>query len=187
MPAFPREELEEMIRRFVDANNESGRTGDWSRMQEFYTEDAVYTWHNGAKRELRANGRKEIAEWAYGTEMDGLEKWVYPYVRTLVDETKGEVVGFWKQISPMTDPDGNPYEIAGTGGSWFRYAGDWKWCWQRDFFDHSNAGHTFLEMAGNGDLNDTMQDRIKRGARMPGWTKREGFDWYTTMHEREDG
>ena len=48
MPSFPRAELEEMIRRFVAANDEAGRTGDWSRMSSFYTEDALYTWNNGA-------------------------------------------------------------------------------------------------------------------------------------------
>ncbi|MEE8312030.1 MAG: nuclear transport factor 2 family protein [Candidatus Binatia bacterium] len=186
MPSFPREELEEMFRRFVEANNEAGRTGDWSKMSQLYTDDAVYSWNNGSKWEFCARGCKEIGDWAYGTEMDGLEKWTYPYVRTLVDDRKGEVVGFWRQIAPMKNPTGDAYEIAGTGGSWFRYAGDWKWCWQRDFFDHSNAGHTFLEMAGNGDLNEVMQGRIKKGSRMPGWIRRAGFDWYETMHERED-
>ena len=187
MSTFPREELEEMFRRFVEANNEAGRTGDWSKMPQFYADDAVYTWNNGSKWEFRAEGIEQITEWAYGTEMDGLEGWRYPYVRTLVDEKKGEVVGFWRQIAPRKGPDGNLYEIAGTGGSWFRYGGDSKWIWQRDFFDHSNAGHTFLEMAGNGDLSDVMQERIKKGSRMPGWIKSEGFDWYETMHEREDG
>jgi len=186
MPSFPREEIEEMFRRFVDANNLAGETGDWSKMPELYTDDAVYTWNNGAKWEFCARGRQQIAEWAYGTEMDGLSGWKYPYVRTLVDERKGEVIGFWRQIAPMKGPDGQLYEIAGTGGSWFRYGGDYKWCWQRDFFDHSNAGHTFLEMAGAGDLNETMQERIKNGSRMPGWTKRSEFDWYETLEDRED-
>jgi hypothetical protein len=31
-------------------------------------------------------------------------------------------------------------EIAGTGESWFRYAGSQQWSWQRDFFDAGNAG-----------------------------------------------
>jgi ketosteroid isomerase-like protein len=41
MPAFPREEIEEMIRRFVEANDRAGRTGDWKPLAQFYTEDAV--------------------------------------------------------------------------------------------------------------------------------------------------
>jgi hypothetical protein len=32
MAAFPRAELEDMIRRFVAENNRAGTTGDWSKM-----------------------------------------------------------------------------------------------------------------------------------------------------------
>ena len=52
MASFPREELEEMVRRWVAANDESGRSGDWSKMSVFYTEDALYSWNNGAGWEL---------------------------------------------------------------------------------------------------------------------------------------
>ena len=186
MPAFPRDEMEEMVRRWVAANDQAGRTGDWSHMSQFYTEDAVYSWNTGPNWEFVARGRQQIHDWVFGTEMEGLEHWVYPYVRTLIDDQKGEVIGIWRQIAPEKDPDGRPYEIAGTGGSWFRYAGHHKWCWQRDFFDHANAGHIFLTMAGNGHLSDTMQARMKKGAKMPGWVKREQFDWYATIDERED-
>ena len=58
MPRFPREELEEMMRRWVAANDQAGRTGDWSAMGAFYTEDALYTWNNGASWEFVARGRK---------------------------------------------------------------------------------------------------------------------------------
>ncbi len=185
MPAFPREEIEEMVRRWVAANDESGRTGDWSRMADFYTEDAVYSWNNGAKWEFVARGRQEILEWAFGTEMSGLEHWTYPYVRTLIDDQKGEFVGFWRQIAPVKDPDGRPYEIRGTGGSWFRYAGDFKWCWQRDFFDHANAGAVFGAMAQNGQLTERMLERMKRGSKMPGWTRADDFDWFATLTDPE--
>ena len=47
MPAFPRDELEEMIRRFVATNDECSETGDWSKLAQFYTEDAIYSWNNG--------------------------------------------------------------------------------------------------------------------------------------------
>jgi hypothetical protein len=181
MPAFPREELEEMVRRWVAGNDRAGETGDWSHMPDFYTEDALYTWNNGAQWEFVARGRKQIADWAFGTEMAGLEHWTYPYVKVLIDDAQGEVLGFWRQVAPTKDPDGNPYEIAGTGGSWFRYAGDYKWCWQRDFFDHANAGSVFLAMAKNGHLSETMQERMKKGSNMPGWTKRADFDWYETL------
>ncbi|HJO24491.1 MAG: nuclear transport factor 2 family protein [Myxococcota bacterium] len=185
MTAYPRDELEEMLHRWVAANDEAGRTGDWSPMGGFYTENALYTWNNGPGWEFAARGRKEIADWVFGTEMAGLEHWTYPYVRTLIDEQKGEILGIWRQIAPDRDPDGKPYEIAGTGGSWFRYAGDFKWSWQRDFFDHSNAGAVFMTMLKNGDLTVRMQERMKKGSDMPGWVKRREFDWYETIADRE--
>jgi hypothetical protein len=185
MPAHPRAELEEMVSRWVAANDESGRTGDWSRMPQFFTEDAVYSWNTGADWEFVARGRQQIADWVFGSEMAGLEHWVYPYVRTLIDEAKGEVIGIWRQLAPSRDPDGNRYEIAGTGGSWFRYGGDFKWCWQRDFFDHANAGTVFGAMAQNGQLAPKLLERMKRGSEQPGWVRRSDFDWYQTIRDRE--
>ena len=185
MPAFPREEIEEMVSRWVAANNESGRTGDWSKMSAFYHEDAVYSWNNGPNWEFVAKGREQIHEMAFGSEMAGLEKWTYPYVRTLIDDQKGEFIGFWRQVAPLNDPEGVPYEIRGTGGSWFRYGGDFKWSWQRDFFDHINAGSVFGALMKNGQLSEKMQDRMKRGSKMPGWTHISEFDWFSTLTDYE--
>jgi hypothetical protein len=181
MPAFPRHELEEMMRRWVAANDKAGETGDWAPMGDFYTEDAIYSWNNGSKYEFVARGAKEIGDYVFGTEMEGLGKWTYPFVRVIIDEQQGEIIGLWRQIAPIERPDGTPYEIAGTGGSWFRYAGDYKWSWQRDFFDHANAGVVFGELLQNGQLSEAMQERLKRGSRMPGWVKRSDFDWYDTL------
>jgi len=181
VPAFPREELEEMMRRWVAANDEAGRSGDWTKMAEFYADDAIYTWNNGPGWEFVARGRQQIHDYVFVSEMAGLEHWVYPYVRTLIDEKQGEVIGIWRQIAPVKDPDGQNYEIAGTGGSWFRYAGDGKWSWQRDFFDHINAGTVFGAMAKNGQLSERMQERMKKGSKQPGWTRRSEFDWFETL------
>lgn len=181
MPAFPREELEEMVRRFVAANDEAGRTGDWEPLASFYTEDAIYSWNNGPKHEFVARGRQQIRDWVFGTEMEGLETWTYPYEKVLIDDKQGEVIGIWRQVAPVKDADGKPYEIAGTGGSWFRYAGSFQWSWQRDFFDHMNAGVVFLELAKAGKLSEKMQERMKKGSKMPGWVRREEFDWYETI------
>jgi hypothetical protein len=185
MNSHPRDEMEEMVRRWVAANNESGRTGDWSKMSQFYTEDAIYTWNNGPKYEFVASGRQEIHDWVFGTEMEGLEHWTYPYVRTLIDDQKGEFIGLWRQVAPVEDEDGVPYEIRGTGGSWFRYAGDFKWSWQRDFFDHVNAGAVFGAMMQAGKLSERMQERMKAGPKMPGWRRMSEFDWFSTISDRE--
>jgi hypothetical protein len=187
MAKYPREELEEMTRRFVAASDAAGKSGDWSKMSQFYTEDAIYTWNNGSNWEFVADGRQQIHDWVYGSEMEGLEHWVYPYVRRLVDDQKGEVIGIWKQVAPDADADGKPYEIAGVGGSWFRYAGNYQWEWQRDFFDHMNAGAVFGAMMQANQLKPAMVERMKKGSKMPGWVKRSEFDWYATISDREDG
>jgi hypothetical protein len=185
MPSYPREELEEMVRRWVAANDRAGQTGDWSPMAEFYTDDALYSWNTGPRHEFVARGRDEIRRFVMGTEMSGLEKWTYPYVRVLIDEKIGEVIGIWRQLAPLKREDGAPYEIAGTGGSWFRYAGGYRWSWQRDFFDHANAGAVFLELLQAGKLGEGMQARMKQGSKAPGWVKRDAFDWYATIPDPE--
>ncbi len=171
MPGFPREELEEMVRRWLEANARCEVTRDWRPMAELYTEDATYGWNAGPNDEFMAVGRDEIRELALGLEMAGLEGWSYPYQRVLVDDRQGEVMGLWQQVADATREDGSPYEIAGLGGSWFRYAGEGMWSWQRDFFDVGNAGATFLAMAGKGVLTPGMQQRLERamaGEKLPG-------------------
>ena len=80
-----------------------------------------------------------------------------------------------------------PYEIAGTGGSWFRYAGNFQWCWQRDFFDHMNAGVVFGAMAKAQKLRPAMLERMKQGSYAAGLgAPRASFDWYATLVNRED-
>ncbi len=185
MAEFPRSELEEMIGRYVETSNNAAKNGDWEALGQFYTDDAVYSWNNGPKHEFVARSRKEIVEWALGTEMEGLVGWNYPYVRTLIDDKQGEVIGIWRQLSPISNDRGGKLEIAGTGGSWFRYAGDFQWSWQRDFFDHGNAGALFMQLAQAGELSDEFLARMKKGSKMPGWIKRDDFDWYDTIDDRE--
>ncbi len=185
MSAFPRDEIQEMVDRWVAANDDAARRGEWTQMAEFYTDDAIYSWNNGPNWEFVARGRQQIHDYVFVSEMAGLETWTYPYVRTLIDEQKGEFLGIWRQIAPVKDPEGKPYEINGTGGSWFRYAGDFKWSWQRDFFDHMNAAAIFGAMAKNGQLSEEMIQRMKKGSKLPGWTHREDFDWFETITDRE--
>jgi hypothetical protein len=166
MPAFPREELEEMMERWLEANRNAEREGDWSTyLGAHYTDDAVYRWNVGPNEEFWARGIEEIKEVALGYHMKGFEDWVYPYDTVLIDEKQGQVVGFWRQVAPFKRPDGTDYEVAGVGGTWFKYAGDFKWSWQRDFFDFGNVKATFIELAGAGHLNPTIRRKIHQQAR----------------------
>ncbi len=171
MPTYPYEELSEMVDRWLEANRRCEAARDWKPMAELYTADATYGWNAGPNDEFMAVGRDEIRDLALGLEMTGLEGWVYPYQKVLIDDVQGEVLGLWRQIADATRDDGSHYEVAGLGGSWFRYGGDFQWSWQRDFFDVGNAAATFMEMISKGVLTPGMQERIERamsGERLPG-------------------
>jgi len=171
MPAYPYEELVEMVDRWLAANRAAQEANDWRPMADLYTEDATYGWNMGPHEEFMAVGRAEIRDVALGLEMGGLDGWTYPYQKVLIDEHQGEVIGLWKQIADATRPDGSAYEVAGIGGSWFRYAGDGRWGWQRDFFDMGNATALFIEMIKAGTLSEGMTRRMQRstsGEPLPG-------------------
>lgn len=171
---FPRAELEEMVQRWIEANREAERRGDWSALaHQFYTEDAVYQWNMGPNQEFAATGRQEIADVALGYHMKGFEDWRYPYQEpAVIDERNGVVVCFWEQIGPgVRATDGTPYRVEGTGGSRFAYAGNFQWSWQRDFFDLGNTRALLLEMAGARQLNGAIRQKIAdqaRGKLLPG-------------------
>ena len=164
MPPFPYEELSEMVERWLAANRRAEADRDWRPMAELYTEDATYGWNLGPNEEFMAVGRDEIRDVALGLEMEGLQGWRYPYQKVLIDPEQGEVIGLWRQIADATRPDGSAYEVAGIGGSWFRYAGGWQWSWQRDFFDVGNATALFIEMIKADTLSEGMRRRMERAA-----------------------
>ena len=162
MPAYPRAELEEMVERWLQANRDAEAAGDWKPMAELYTADATYGWNYGPKEDFMAIGRDEIRDIALGAEMGGLDGWQYPYEEILIDDRKGQVVGFWRQVADAVRPDGSHYEVAGIGGSWFRYGGDHQWSWQRDWFDYGNATALFIEMMQADVLSEGMTKRMER-------------------------
>jgi len=165
-----REQLDEWVERWLQANRDAEAAGDWKPMADFYTEDATYGWNIGPKEDVMCIGRDEIRDVALGLEMEGLENWVYEYQKVLVDEKLGEIVGFWKQIA--TKGDGTKDEIYGIGGSWFRLNDQLLIEWQRDFFDFGHVQKAFIKLIESGDLTPTMQKRIERsmaGEQLPGY------------------
>lgn len=163
---YPREELEEMAERWLEANRVAEETGDWvNTLGALYHDDAVYRWNIGPNEEFVAEGIQQIRDNALGVQMAGFEGWQYPYDRFLIDDKKGELVGFWRQVAPVTRPDGTPIEVAGVGGSWFRYGGDFKWSWQRDFFDLGNVFSVLSEVAAVGGLSEPIKSKIHTMAR----------------------
>jgi hypothetical protein len=170
MASLPREVLEDFVERWLDANRNAERTGDWRILADFYTDDATYGWNIGPKEDVMCVGVDEIRDIALGQEMEGLEGWRYPYQRVLIDDKIGEVVGFWKQVA--TDADGIEQEVYGIGGSWFRLNADAKIEWQRDFFDFGHVSALYMDLIKAGKLSEGMQKRIERGMsgeKVPGY------------------
>ncbi len=108
--------------RWLKANKDCEKAGDWQPLADFYAIDATYGWNIGPKEDVMCVGVDEIRDVALGLEMEGLENWVYEYQKVLIDDKQGEIVGFWKQIVNKTD--GTQGEIYGIGGSWFRLNDD---------------------------------------------------------------
>jgi hypothetical protein len=175
-PRASRAELEEMVRRWLDANRRATATGDWkSTLGAHYTEDATYRWDIGPDETFIARGVQEIREIAIGYQMAGFEHWDYPYERVVIDEAAGEVVGFWRQVSPYKRKDGTAFEVPGLGSSWFRYGGNYKWAEQRDFFDLGCVVSTLRDLAAEGHLPEPLKKKMQmlaRGQQMPGHSVR---------------
>jgi hypothetical protein len=162
--------MEEMVERWLLANRDAVAAGDWKGLALLFAEDATYGWNYGPENEFMAVGRDEIRDVAVGLEMGGLDGWEYPYQEILIDEKKGQVIGLWRQVADATRADGSHYEVAGIGGSWFKYGGDMQWAWQRDWFDMGNAAAVFFEMMNADVLSEGMKERMS-GKQMPGHHK----------------
>jgi hypothetical protein len=174
MPQFPRQEIEDFVQLWLDENKACEQTGDWRPLTKFYTEDATYGWNMGPDYDIMCVGIDEIRDIACGQEMDGLLGWTYPYERVIIDDRAGEVVGFWRQRAG-TREDGTFYEAYGIGGSWFRYAGNQKWSWQRDFFDYGHVETLFIDLLKAGKLTDQMVQRMTNIAAIPSGHRVPGF------------
>ena len=149
MTAFPREQMEDWVERWLQVNRDAEKAGDWKPLADFYADDATYGWNIGPKEDVMCIGIGEIRDIALGLEMVGLEGWRYPYQKVIIDDKIGEIVGFWKQIACRAgdtdgDTDAEEYEIYGIGGSWFRLDATAKIEWQRDFFDFGHVQKLYL-------------------------------------------
>ena len=163
-----RDRLEAFWRDWLEANRQAERTRDWSGLADFYAEDATYGWMYTPDEHFMAVGRDEIRRYALGTEMAGLDGWHYDYVATVMDDTNGMIIGFWRQRAGILDDDGKEYEILGIGGSWFGWTPD-GFAWQRDWFDLGSTAHTFLEIASSGKAPQPLLDRMSlHGPSQPG-------------------
>src|SRR3954465_11603438 len=174
MSDLTRAEIEEFWESWLEVNREAERRGDRTIMADWYADDATYGWMYTPDQHFMAVGREEIRTLALGAEMRGLDGWHYDYVATVMDETTGMIVGFWRQRAGIVDDEtGAEYEVLGIGGSWFGVqpdaSGELSFAWQRDWFDPGSTAHPFLSTPSSGKAPQPLLDRMgEETSRQPG-------------------
>ena len=120
---LPAAELEETMQRWLDLNRKlRGGAGLADALADMYTEERHLRVERRPQRRVHGGGQRPDPR-VRRRPRDGGPGWVdLPYVRILIDEVQGEVLGLWKHIADATRADGSHYEIVGLGGSWFRWA-----------------------------------------------------------------
>ena len=73
MPAYPYEELNAMVGKWLEANRQAQEAGDWRPMADLYTEDATYGWNIGPHEDSWRSGAPRsatspsVSRWAAST------------------------------------------------------------------------------------------------------------------------
>lgn len=117
----------------IDAGNDS-----WSRMADFFTEDAVYCDPAWGRVEGRENIRSFFEESMKGLTGHG---WSTPEKWTMTDGPR--LVSQWDQILGQKE-DGTPWFVPGL--SILYYAGDGLFCYSQDMLNMTHIGETMRAM-----------------------------------------
>ena len=132
MSAHDRAEVQAAIQKFKQANADAEREGDWSRLADFYTDDAVYTYVGlAAGGVVEARGRDEIRKLVLQRDMEPYRGWTYPFEWIAIDGDR--VITKWWNRAPGKRADGTAIECPGV--SVLEYAGGGKFKSQFDLFD----------------------------------------------------
>jgi hypothetical protein len=137
MSGCSREELDEMVSRWLAVNDKAEQTGDWRCLADYFSTGCVYGWEtpNGKYEFI---GRESIRETCVGLAMDPYKGWTYPYDKIVIDERKGEVFATWFQVPPGAPRREDGSEMKVIGASWFKYGGNYEWSEQMDMYDYGS-------------------------------------------------
>jgi ketosteroid isomerase-like protein len=135
---FDRAEIDAAVRAYLDTRDVCSGDGDWSRMDQYFTDDAVFidpAWG-------RVEGLDEMRATVFGPAMEGLEDWTFPtdFYAIVDDDT---VIVKWRQRFPGTD--GTIYEQSGC--STLVYAGGGKFSYEEDLL---NMAHVLEDITASG-------------------------------------
>ena len=153
MSQFSREEMEEMMRRWLAVNDKAEQEGNWRHLADMYAEGVVYGWDtpNGKFEYI---GRETVRDTCVGAAMDPYAGWTYPYDKIVIDETRGEAMVTWWQVPPGAPTRADGSEMKVIGASWFKYAGNYEWAEQLDMYDYSNITNLIIECVETGVLKE---------------------------------
>lgn len=153
MSEYSREELEEMMKRWLAVNDKAEQEGNWRHLADFYAEDVIYGWDtpNG---KYQFTGREIVRDTCVGAAMDPYAGWTYPYDKIVIDETRGEAFVTWWQVPPGAPVREDGSEMKVIGASWFKYGGNYQWAEQLDMYDYTNITNLIKECVEKGILKE---------------------------------
>ncbi len=133
MPEFShsRDEVQALFDRWIADNKKCEAERDWSRLADYYADDAVYQYSMGAAGLRVAQGKQEIRRLVMQRDMLGFEGWSFPYEWVVIDGDK--VMTKWWNQAPVNHDDGTPYRVIGV--SCIRLNDDLKIQEMHDVFD----------------------------------------------------
>ena len=105
------DEVRALFDRWIEDNDKSERERDWSRLADYYADDAIYQYTMGTGGLRVARGRDEIRRLVMQRDMMGFDGWTFPYEWVVIDGDK--VMTKWWNQAPQTREDGSPYRIVG--------------------------------------------------------------------------
>jgi hypothetical protein len=133
MGQWSRDEIESEFDRQKQVVVEIGRSWDWSRFADQFTEDATYVEHSFGTM----HGREQIRDWIVSTMnvYPGKEMPFFPTSWYSIDEGRGWV--FCEFLNRMKDPgDGSIHERPNL--SVLKYAGNGLWSYEEDAYNPLN-------------------------------------------------
>jgi len=126
-----REEVRALFDRWLTDNRKCEEERDWSRLADYYADDAVYDYTMGAAGLRVARGKEEVRRLVMQRDMAGFDGWTFPYEWVVIDGDK--VMTKWWNQAPVSKDDGTPYRVLGV--SCIRLNNDLKIQEMHDCFD----------------------------------------------------
>ena len=161
MPSLPREELDDWVERWLEANRDCREHG---RLE---AAGRLLHRRRHLRLEHRPQGRRDVRRPRRDPRRRAGSGDGRPGELGLRVPEGAHRRQAWARSSASgsrssTSRDGTQDEIYGIGGSWFRLNGNLKIEWQRDFFDFGHVSKMFVKLIESGDLSAGMQKRIER-------------------------